>query len=114
MSDKINVKYSNESNQIISTTEDIGLKLKLADYYKGALVNQVEILPNWVVKFYVKKLDTQFEDFISLKDSIYGEEEHEVFELEYQGNNIFSNTSNRCTIEIYNQQLVNIESIKSS
>ncbi len=66
---KVNINYLNESNEIVCDTQDMQLIFKLSDYYKGAQINQLELLSDGIIRFYVKKSDNFLEDFISIKDS---------------------------------------------
>ena len=85
MENKVNINYLNESNEIACDTQDIQLRFKLSEYYKGTLINNLELLSDGIIKFYVEKSDKTFEDFISIKDSIYGEDNNKTFDLEHQG-----------------------------
>ncbi len=109
---KVNINYLNESNEIVCDTQDMQLIFKLSDYYKGAQINQLELLSDGIIRFYVKKSDNFLEDFISIKDSIYGEDDNKTFDLEYQGDHIFGIKGNRCIIQICNQKFLDIGSLE--
>ena len=82
--DKISISYCNINNEIICSTESIQLKFKLSPYYEDCQIDRVTLLEDGIISFHVKKVDYYFEDFISIEDSIYGEDGDRCVDLQSQ------------------------------
>lgn len=106
------ISYSDADNEIICATEDIKFAFALSPYYKDCSIDRIGLLENGIIKFRVGKRECYFEDYISIKDSIYGEGGNKDAYIDYQEDGLFHIRNSKSTIKTLNSKLLKEEDMK--
>ena len=109
---KMIISYSNKNNEIICSTEDIKFAFALSPYYKDCCIDKIGLLEGGIIRFRVKKAGFYFEDYISMIDSIYGEDGNKDIYIGYKDDGLFHIRNSKSTIKTLNCKSLKEEKMK--